>query len=324
MQTFKYVQPKSLSDAAGILEKEVDAAVLFAGGTDVLGLIKNDIISPSKVINLKSIPGLDKIEYTNGEGLIIGALTTVNEIAEHPVIMEKFTVLSEAAKEVASPQLRNVGTIGGNICQRPRCWYYREDFDCIRKGGDICYAIGGENKYHCVVGGGPCYIVHPSDIAVALVALNAEFTITNGKDFRRVPANKFFVLPEQNSLQENILKSGEILTEIFIPELPPGADSRYIKFTERNVWDFAIVSVAAIVNRSGNKINSIKIVFGGVAPIPWIDENLNSMLIGMELSDNSIEAAAANTLEEAEPMEKNDYKIPLTRNLVKKLLKDLR
>ncbi len=324
MQTFKFLQPKSLSDAAGISEKEGDAAVLFAGGTDVLGLIKNDIISPSKVINLKSIPGLDKIDDTNGAGLKIGALTTVSEIAEHPVIMKKFTVLSEAAKEVASPQLRNIGTIGGNICQRPRCWYFREDFDCIRKGGDVCYAIGGENKYHCIVGGGPCYIVHPSDIAVALVALNAEFTITNGKDLINVSADKFFVLPEQNSLQENILKPGEILTEIFIPELHTNASSRYIKFTERNVWDFAIVSVAAIVNKGGNKINSAKIVFGGVAPKPWIDENLTSMLIGMELSDKSIEAAAANMLMDAEPMEKNDYKIPLARNLVKKVLKDLR
>jgi xanthine dehydrogenase YagS FAD-binding subunit len=324
MQTFKYVQPKSLSDAAGISQKDGDTAALFAGGTDVLGLIKNDIISPSIVINLKSIPGLDKIEYSDGAGLKIGALTTVNEIAEHPDIMKKFTVLYEAAKEVASPQLRNVGTIGGNICQRPRCWYFREDFDCIRKGGDICYAIGGENKYHCVVGGGPCYIVHPSDIAVALVALNAEFTITNGKDFNKVPANKFFVLPGQNSLQENILKPGEILTEIFIPELPSSVGSSYIKFTERNVWDFAIVSVAAVVNKSGNKINSGKIVFGGVAPIPWIDEDLNSMLNGMELSDKSIEAAAGNMLMDAEPMEKNNYKIPLARNLVKKLLKDLR
>ncbi|MFC2094018.1 FAD binding domain-containing protein [Bacteroidota bacterium] len=323
MQTFKYVQPKSLSDAAGISEKEGDAAVLFAGGTDVLGLIKNDIIFPSEVINLKSIPGLNNIEYTDGEGLTIGALTTITEIAEHPVIMKKFTVLSEAAKDVASPQLRNVGTIGGNVCQRPRCWYFREEFDCIRKGGDICYAIGGENKYHCVVGGGPCYIVHPSDLAVALVALNAEFTITNGKDLINVSADKFFILPEQNSLRENILKPGEILTEIFIPELSSSQRSSYIKFTERNVWDFAIVSVAVVVNKSGNKINSAKIVFGGVAPIPWIDEDLNSMLNGMELSDKSIEDVAANTLMDAEPMEKNEYKIPLARNLVKKLLKDL-
>ena len=304
MQTFKYVQPKSLSDAAGISEKEGDAAVLFAGGTDVLGLIKNDIIFPSEVINLKSIPGLTNIKYSDGEGLTIGALTTITEIAENPDIMKKFTVLYEAAKEVASPQLRNVGTIGGNICQRPRCWYFREEFDCIRKGGDICYAVGGENKYHCVVGGGPCYIVHPSDLAVALVALNAGFTITNGKDLINVSADKFFILPEQNSLQENILKPGEILTEIFIPELPSATGSRYIKFTERNVWDFAIVSVAAIVNKRGNKINSGKIVFGGVAPIPWIDEDLNSMLNGMELSDRSIEDAAANTLMDAEPMEK--------------------
>ena len=158
---------------------------------------------------------------------------------------------------------------------------------------------------------------------VSLAVLNAEFTITNGKDSRKVQADKFFVLPEQNSLQENILKPGEILTEIFIPDLPSDTRSRYIKFTERNVWDFAIVSVAAIVNNNGNKINSTKIVFGGVAPIPWTDENFNSMLIGMELSDKSIETAADSTLMDAEPMEKNDYKIPLARNLVKKVLKDL-
>jgi len=324
MQTFKYVQPKSLSDAAGLSGTEGDAAILFAGGTDVLGLIKNEIISPSKVINLKSIPGLDKIEYTNGAGLKIGALTTVNEIAEHPVIMEKFKVLHEAAKEVASPQLRNVGTIGGNICQRPRCWYFREDFDCIRKGGNTCYAVGGENKYHCVVGGGPCYIVHPSDIAVALVAINAEFTITTGKDIKKISADKFFVLPEQNTLRENILNPGEILTEIFIPELPSNTSSRYIKITERNVWDFAVVSVAAVFNKNGNNLNSAKFVFGGVAPIPWIDKNLNGILKGMELSDTSIEGVATKTLMDAEPMEKNEYKIPLTRNLVKKVLNDLR
>ena len=202
----------------------------------------------------------------------------------------------------------------------PRCGYFREDFDCIRKGGDICYAIGGENKYHCVVSGGPCYIVHPSDIAVAL---NAGLTITNEKDSRKVPADKFFVLPEQNSLQENILKPGEILSEIFIPDLPSDVSSRNIKFTERNVWDFAIVSVAAIVSKSGNKISASQIVFGGVAPIPWIDENLNTKLNGMELSDKSIEATAAITLMDANPMEKNDYKIPLARNLVKRVLKDL-
>ena len=324
MQTFKYVQPKSLSEAATISEKESNSAVLFAGGTDVLGLIKNDIISPSKVINLKLIPGLDKIEYTNGAGLKIGALTTVSEIAEHPEIIRKFTALSEAAKEVASPQLRNVGTIGGNICQRPRCWYFREDFDCIRKGGDTCYAVGGENKYHCVVGGGPCFIVHPSDIAVALVALNAELTITNGKELKKISADNFFVLPGENTLRENILKPGEILTEIFVPETSANTSSRYIKFKERNVWDFAIVSVAADFKKNDIKLNSARIVLGGVAPIPWIDKQLNSMLIGMELSEKSIENAVTNTLTDAEPMEKNEYKIPLARNLVKKVLNDLR
>jgi len=324
MQTFEYIQPKDIKNAASISEKEGDAAILFAGGTDVLGLIKNYIIAPSKVINLKSLPGLSEINYIEGTGLKIGALTTVGEIADHALIKDKFTVLSEAAKSVASPQLRNVGTIAGNICQRPRCWYFREDFDCIRKGGDLCYAIGAENKYHCIVGGGPCYIVHPSDIAVALVALKAKITISNGKNSKQVPANEFFVLPVQDEHHENILKPGEIITEIFIPDLHANTRSMYIKFTERSIWDFAIVSVAAVISKSSNKLNSAEIVFGGVAPKPWIDENLTRMLSGMDLSDKSIEAAAAKALSDAEPMDKNEYKIPLARNLVKKILKSLR
>jgi xanthine dehydrogenase YagS FAD-binding subunit len=324
MQTFKYVQPKSLSDAAGISEKEEEAAVLFAGGTDVLGLIKNDIISPSEVINLKSIPGLDKIGYTNGTGLKIGVLTTISEIAEHPLIRQKFTVLSEAAKTVASPQLRNVGTIGGNICQRPRCWYYRGDFDCIRKGGDFCYAVGTENKYHCIVGGGPCYIVHPSDIAVALVALNAEFTIFSGNNSKKVLANKFFVLPVQDELHENILRPGEIITEIFIPDLPANGRSRYIKFAERQVWDFSVVSVAVVLNIIGSKIKTAEIVFGGVAPKPWNDENLTLSLQAMNLFDESIEEVVNKAFTDAEQMDKNEYKILLARNLVKKAFKNIR
>ena len=324
MQTFEYIQPKDIKNATSISEKEGDEAILYAGGTDVLGLIKNNIISPSKVVNLKSISGLNEINYTEGAGLKIGALTTINEIAEHPLIQEKFTVLAEAAKSVASPQLRNVGTIVGNICQRPRCWYFREDFDCIRKGGDLCYAISAENKYHCIIGGGPCYIVHPSDIAVALVALNAEFTITNGKNSKQVPANNFFVLPTKDEQHENILKPGEIITEIFIPDLPDNTKSSYIKFTERDVWDFAIVSVAAVISKNSNKIKFAEIVFGGVAPKPWIDENLTRTLQGMDLSDKSVEAVAANALTNAEPMEKNEYKIYLARNLVKKVLNELR
>lgn len=323
MQPFEYIQPKDIKNAATISEKEGNAAILYAGGTDVIGLIKSNIIAPSKVINLKSISGLSEINYIEGVGLKIGALTTVSEIAEHSLIQKKFSVVSEAAKSVASPQIRNVGTISGNICQRPRCWYFREDFDCIRKGGATCYAVGGENKYHCIIGGGPCYIVHPSDIAVALVALNAEFTISSGKNSKQVPANNFFVLPTQDEQHENILKPGEIITEIFIPDLPDNARSSYIKFTERNVWDFAIVSVAAVISKNGNKIKSAEIVFGGVAPKPWRDENLVRSMLGLNISVKSIEISAVQALSLAQPMEKNEYKVFLARNLVKKVLLNL-
>ncbi len=258
-----------------------------------------------------------------GKGLKIGALVTITEIAEHQIIRDKFTVLAEAAQEVASPQLRNVGTLGGNICQRPRCWYFRGDFHCLRKGGDDCFAVDGKNKYHCVIGGGPCFIVHPSDTAVALTALNASFTIFSRKKSRTLPIHDFFILPEVNVERENALAPGEILTEIFIPELPGGTKSSYLKMKERATWDFAMASVAAVVRKNGAKISSGTIALGDVAPIPWLEKEISAKLAGLSTDSESIAQLSQQVLADAEPMEENDYKIPLARNLVKRALNQL-
>ena len=227
-------------------------------------------------VNLKTIPQLDTIVYKKGVGLTIGSLVKISDVAESKIIKEKYSVLAEAAREIASPQLRNMGTVGGNICQRPRCWYYREDFDCLRKGGGECFAYDGENKYHCIIGGGPCYIVHPSDLAVALTALDAKVKIFSGESSRILPLSEFFVLPQDDYLFENILKNGEIVTEIIIPDMPENTKSKYIKIKERATWDFAIVSIAAVLSVNSEKINSGKIAFGGVAPIPWTEEKVNT------------------------------------------------
>ena len=229
MNNFEYIQPKTLKEASKALGTDWQTSLPFAGGTDILGMMKDRIESPNKLVNLKSIPGLNKINYSAGNGLSIGALTTIYEIAEHPVINEKYPVLAQAAKEVASPQLRNVGTIGGNICQRPRCWYFRGEFHCLRKGGDICYAVDGRNKFHCIIGGGPCFIVHPSDTAVALTALDARLVIFSGKKSRTISIRDFFVLPDINVERENILQPGEIITEIQIPDLTGESQSGYMK-----------------------------------------------------------------------------------------------
>jgi xanthine dehydrogenase YagS FAD-binding subunit len=323
MIDFDYLQPKTLEEASSLLQKSKRNAIPYSGGTDALSLLKENIISPNEIVNLKNIPNLNAISYENGKGLRIGGLVTITDIAENTLIAEKYTVLSEAANKIASPQLRNVGTLGGNLNQRPRCWYFRKDFDCIRKGGSICYAVDGENKYHCIIGGGPCYIVHPSDMAVALLALDASINIFSGKKSRTVPTSEFFILPDFNYLKENILEPGEIVTEVIVPELPPNSKSGYYKFMERDVWDFAVVSVAAVLTKNSNSIKSGKIAYGGVAPAPWLDKHINNSLKGLATDDNSIEKAVSQILSDAEPLEQNEYKIPLARNITRNMIKKL-
>ena len=216
-----------------------------------------------------------------------------------------------------------MGTVGGNICQRPRCWYYRGDFDCIRKGGDTCYAVGGENKYHCIIGGGPCFIVHPSDLAVALLALDAKIEITSENGQKTVPVNDFFILPEDDETKENILEPGEIVTKIIIPEQAKGFKTTYIKFKERSSWDFAVVSVAAVLKTDGNMIKNGKLAFGGVAPHPWMEAEINQKLTGLNTDEASVDAFTSSLFHNAEPMEKNEYKVILARNLVKRIIDNL-
>jgi xanthine dehydrogenase YagS FAD-binding subunit len=216
-----------------------------------------------------------------------------------------------------------MGTAAGNICQRPRCWYFRGDFDCIRKGGDTCFAVEGENKFHCVIGGGPCFIVHPSDTAVALMAFNASVTILSGKKIREIALKDFFVLPDKDAMNENILEPGEIITEIIVPDAPANMHSRFLKYTERDVWDFATVSGAVAWQGSKETIQSGRLVLGGVAPIPWLEQAVSKKMNGMQVNSKSIEQLAEITLKDAEPMTQNKYKVTMARNLVKQLfLKD--
>ena len=313
---FSYIQPKSIEEAV----KLSATAQLYAGGTDLIGLMKDDIIQTDKVINLKNIKGLDKIEDKSSKGIEIGSLIKIVDLIENKIIQEKCPLLIQTAKEIASPQLRNMGTIGGNICQRPRCWYFRGDFDCIRKGGDTCFALGGENKYHCIIGGGPCYIVHPSDLAVALLALDAKIEITSKSGQKTVPVNDFFILPENDETKENILKPGEVVTKIIVPKQNDNLKTAYIKFKERASWDFAVVSVAAILETDGNMIKKGKLAFGGVAPRPWMNMDINSKLSGLKTDEASVDSFTSSLFKDAEPMEKNEYKVILARNLVKRII----
>ena len=323
MKKIEYLQPDSVKSASSILNKNNASAIAFAGGTDVLGMIKDDLFEQNKLVNLKKIAGLNYIREAENGGLRIGALTKLSEIVASEIVRTKFTVLAEAAAEVATPQLRNVGTIGGNICQRPRCFYFRSEFDCLRKGGDICYAYTGQNKYHCIVGGGPCYIVHASDTAVALLALDAKFKIFDGKKEKPVDAKDFFVLPDVDETVENILKSGEILTEIILPPQPKGTKSKYIKVKERGSWDFAVVSIAGVFNMDGIQIRRGKITFGGVAPAPWEEKQISDTLNGFSVTESAINTLSGKAFPNAEALDYNEYKITMARNLIKKLLLEI-
>jgi xanthine dehydrogenase YagS FAD-binding subunit len=319
MKNFTFKQPTNLKEAVKIFKVHPQATP-FAGGTDLLGLMKDDVFNPQVLVDLKKLPNLDKINYIAGKGLSIGALAKVAHLTTNKTVNQKYKALAQAANAVASPQLRNMGTVAGNLCQRPRCWYFRGDFNCIRKGGDTCFAVDGENKFHCIIGGGPCFIVHPSDTAVALLALNASVNIMAGKKKRNVALKDFFVLPDQDSMNENILKPGEFITEIIVPDASPNMHSKFLKFTERDVWDFATVSGAVVWHGTKDKITSGRLVLGGVAPIPWLEETISNKMSNLILNEKNIDQLATLVLQKAEPMSQNDYKVAMARNLVKQLL----
>lgn len=322
MKAFQYVSAKNLSGAREALGTDRDKARILAGGIDLLSELKERIIEPDRLVNIKTIPGLNVIK-SDAKGLTLGALVTLAAIEKHPGIRKAYPALAEAAESVASPQIRNIGTLGGNLCQRPRCWYYRdESIKCIKKGGSRCFAAEDEadNKYNAILGGGPSFIVHPSDLATALVALDAvvRYQDRGGKTIS-VPAAEFFVLPSDNPRFENILKPGEIVTEVFVPALPAGTRSTYVKFKEKDSMDWAVsaVAVRATTDAAGT-VRDCRVVLGGVAPAPWRSKDAEAVLKGKPFSAQLANQAAEAALKGARPLSKNAYKVPLTKVLVRR------
>jgi xanthine dehydrogenase YagS FAD-binding subunit len=223
----------------------------------------------------------------------------------------------------ATPQLRNQGTIGGNICQRPRCWYFRGDWYCLRKGGNTCYAIAGENQFHCIFGGSGCYIVHPSDTAPALMALGAGVRIASRSGTRLVPIDEFFILPADDIRRENILQPGELVTEVVLPPIAAGTRSTYRKARDRGAWDFALAGLAAVVSMDGDRVEQASLVLSGVAPKPWRAAGAEDALSGGPLDAENIARAAAASVEGAQPLEHNGYKVALVRGLMEETLRAL-
>ncbi|HET6891912.1 MAG TPA: xanthine dehydrogenase family protein subunit M [Pyrinomonadaceae bacterium] len=332
MKAFEWANAATISEAVQLLKSAPvgtdpdESARPIAGGQDLLTTMKDYSTRPTRVVNLKTIRGLDGIQGNAKAGLTIGALVTLTQLEEHPIVRANFPGLAEAAHSVATPQIRNLGTVGGNLCQRPRCWYFRlEEVICLKKGGSECYAAKGENKYNAILGGGPSYIVHPSDLAPMLVALGASVSVVSPEGKRVIPLDKFFTLPSEGSIRrENVLRNDEIITQITVPASPVAARSTYLKFKERESMDFALSSVAAAVQLGANNtVAQCRIVLGGVAPIPWRAPKAEQFLVGKTLAGDVLQEAAKLALDGAEPLEKNVYKVPLTQTLVRRALAKL-
>ena len=327
MHPFQYHEPQSLTEAQALLTgANVDTHVI-AGGSDLLDEVKEGIITPGRVVSLAGLPDLAGIVESN-DGLNIGAMTTIAEIAAHPAVRTAYTALAEAAGGLATPQIRNVGTLGGNLNQRPRCWYYRHPLiPCLKKGGDRCYALAGNTKYLCVTGGDRCYIVHPSDTAVALSVFEANVEIAGSNGRRTLPIGDFFAGPDVDVTRETILEPGEVVTGVSLPRPANlGAPSEsggqlprslYLKAREREAGDFALVSVAARIAVSDGVVRQAAVALGGVAPVPYRATAVEEYLAGCAVADVDAAHAGSISIPDARPMTNNGYKVVMASNLVK-------
>ena len=314
LPAFNYVKAKSVADA--VRQLAAPGARVHAGGTDLLGCLRDGVFKADTVISLSALKALRGITPAAAGGLRIGALTTNAEVAASKDVNEHYRALAQAAAAVASPQLRNQGTIGGNICQRPRCWYFRGDFHCLRKGGDTCFAVQGENRYHCILGGENCYVVHPSDTAPALVALGARVRIVGPAGTRVVPIGSFFVGPAVQITKENVLAQGEVVTEILLPPAEAALRSSYRKVRARGAWDFALAGVAGALLMKDRTVARARIVLSGVAPVPWRAEAAEKAVAGHALTPEVVASAAEAAVQGAEPLEQNGYKVPMVKGVI--------
>jgi xanthine dehydrogenase YagS FAD-binding subunit len=317
MKAFANVNPRDVKDAVAQLRQP--NAVAVGGGSDLLGMVKEHLVQPDVLVHLKAIRGLDQVSV-KGPEVHIGGLITLDTLSHEPLIRKSYAVLAEAAESVATPQIRNAGTLAGNVCQRPWCWYYRNNFPCFKNGGNKCFSVAGENQFHAIFGGGPSFIVHPSDTAPALVALDAKFRVAGPAGERTVAAADFFALPRVNAARENVLAKDEVLVSIQLPRAARGARSAYHKVLDREAWTHAVVSAAIVLDMDQEICKSARIVLGGVAPIPWRLPKVETMLAGQRITPELAARAGDAAVEGANPLAKNGYKIPLTRNVVRRTL----
>jgi len=321
MPAFDLLQPDSIADAQKLLQQQGSDGWVLAGGMDSFDWLKDRIKKPKVVVDLSGIAELKGIRST-ADGIEIGAMTTLTEVVEHPIIKEKYKLLADSAELVASPQIRNQGTIGGNVSQDARCWYYRAGWPCYRAWGNICYADTpeGRNREHAILHAERCVAVNPSDTAPALIALDAKFVIRTHKGERVIDAEDYFVGPDIDITSLHILQPGDLLTAVRIPSTWAGAQFYFEKVRDRNVWDFPLLNVASAKVVSGNNIERIRIAVNGAAARPLRLKAVEDAVRGKPANAAIGEMAGKLAVQGAVPLQFNAYKIPLMRNLVKRAI----
>ncbi|HUQ89179.1 MAG TPA: FAD binding domain-containing protein [Vicinamibacterales bacterium] len=317
MKAFTYVNAANEKEAVAALASAQRGRMLpMAGGMDLLGLMKDYIVSPDRVVSIK---GLDQTIATSDAGLRIGAAVKIVDLVEHAGARKLYPALATAAEGVGTPQIRNMGTVGGNIMQRPRCWYFRnEEFNCLKKGGSRCFAVEGENQFHAIFGDGPCHIVHPSSLAVPMIAYGGKFRVAGPNGAREIDAGEFFQMPNANLYGENVLQPNEIITHVILP--PPGQRSAAyeVRFKQSHDWPLAAASVNLVM--AGSVVKSARIVMGAVAPVPWRVPAAERVLAGKAITEAIAIEAANAAVAGARPMTGNNYKIQIARTAIRRAI----
>ena len=322
MNRFEFARATNIAEAMNLLA-EKPGSILKAGGIDLLDHLKEHLIEPPRLVDLKSIPGMREVTAAPDGSIRIGPLATMARVAAHPAVQTTHTALAEACGEAASPQIRNVATIGGNLLQRPRCWYYRlASYRCLKKGGDICFAIGGENRYHTIFSDGACNAPHPSNAAVAIAALGGSLVFQSSRGTRTVSAEQFFRTPEKDPQRENAREPDEILTAVTLPG-GQGMRSAYASVREKAAFDWPLVSAAVALKMEGEVVSGVRIVLGAVATVPFESLVAEQAILGKRIDSATIEAVANVAVAAAQPLSDNGYKVELLKTLLRRMLRSL-
>jgi xanthine dehydrogenase YagS FAD-binding subunit len=321
MKSFEWMQAASLDDAIAQLGPGV---LVKAGGVDLIDRLKEGLETPTRLVNIRGIAGLDAITVTTtgaGGELVLGPLATLAQIEGNGDVKKRWPALAAACAHAATPQIRNMATVGGNMVQRPRCWYFRSaDFHCKKKGGSVCYALAGENQFHAIVGNGLCAIVHPSSIATALVAYGATVKLKGKKGERTLPLEQFFAPPEKDVTRENVLGADELITEVRLPATTTATRAAYHKQVEKESFDWPMADVAVVLEMDGRTCKRASIVLGAAAPVPWRCKSSEAILGGRAIDERAAEAAANAAMQGTTPLSKNGYKVPVFKAVVRRTI----